>query len=61
MLVKTLLLMVARPCHGINNVRGGPDQSQSVVWECCNGLQAGVEENSFTASPSQNCFSFHNL
>lgn len=32
MLVKISLLMVARLCHRINNVRGGPDQSQSV---CC--------------------------
>lgn len=23
-------------------------------------MQAGVEENSFTASPLENCFSFHN-
>lgn len=31
MLVKTLLLMVARPCHEINNVRGGPERSQSAA------------------------------
>lgn len=37
MLVKTLLLMVARPCHKINNVRRGPDQSQSLVVNALTG------------------------
>lgn len=43
MLVKTLLVMVARPCHKINNVRAGLDQSQSVCRECYNGLQVGFK------------------
>lgn len=43
MLVKTLLLVVARPCHKMNNVRRGPDQSQSVCCECYNGLRVGFD------------------
>lgn len=39
MLVKTLLLMVARPCHEINNVRGGPNQRQSAAGDSAMGCR----------------------
>lgn len=46
-MVKTLLLMIARPCHKINNVSGGPDQSQPVRGGCYDGLRVGFERKLF--------------